>query len=208
MVFAQGNISRSDTPALVFAHYCSQHIAIENNQRQPRMNCVSVESSRNHPHQVERWYSEDALSAMSHCTNPRHLASLDQGTPEPPLISVEICEVCRTDMCCRGFLHPSLGNDLATIRISAIQNELANLCEVPRAQSQAAHFENPVLEILRPCEVSDTEGLKQKFARDVIECPASRLSKDSLQKQSTTTVVVPDLSRRRHNRLFERVPTS
>jgi hypothetical protein len=52
-------------------------------------------------------------------------------------------------------------NHLATIPNSAIQNELANLCEVPRTQSQAAHFENPALER----EVSDTEGLKQDFAR-------------------------------------------
>ena len=31
-------------PALVFAHYCSQHVAIENKHRQPPMHCISVES--------------------------------------------------------------------------------------------------------------------------------------------------------------------
>src|SRR5262249_21152687 len=43
---------------------------------------------------------------------------------------------------------------------------------------------------------NDTEGVKQEFARDVIECPVSRLCKDSLKKQSTTTVIVPNLSPR------------
>ena len=97
---------------------------------------------------------------------------------------------------------------LATIPISAVQNELADLCGIPGAQSQAAPFENAALQIPRPFEVGDTERLEQEFARDVIECPASRVSNDSLQKQSPTTVVVPDLSRRHRNGLFEHVPTS
>ena len=75
---------------VVSACYCFQHVAIKNDQRQQSMNCVSVESGRNNRHKVKRWYSEDALPAMSHCTNPGHLASLDQGPPEPPLIPVEI----------------------------------------------------------------------------------------------------------------------
>src|SRR5262245_1456494 len=106
----------------------------------------------------------------------------------------------------RGFLHPSLGNDLTTIPNSAIHNELADLCEIPRAQPQAAHLKDSAFRILRPCEVSDTEGLKQEFARAVIECSASRLGNHSLQKQSATTVVVPDSSPSRHNGLFEHVP--
>src|SRR6516162_9088868 len=96
------------------------------------------------------------------------------GTPKPPLISVEICEVRRAHMCCRRFLHPFLRNDPAAIPISAIHNELTDLCEVPGAKSQAAPFENAALQIPRPFEVGDTEGLEQEFARDVIERRASR----------------------------------
>ena len=111
-------------------------------------------------------------------------------------------------MCCRRFLHPFLRNDPAAIPISAIHNELTDLCEVPGAKSQAAPFENAALQIPRPFEVGDTEGLEQEFARDVIERRASRVRNDSLQKQSSATVVVPDLSPRCHNGLLEHVPTS
>ena len=41
------------------------------------MNCVSVESSRNDHHKIERWYSEDALPAMSHHIHGTHTTPID-----------------------------------------------------------------------------------------------------------------------------------
>src|SRR5262249_8865695 len=159
------------------ARYGLQHILVKHPNWHDGLRRAFVKAGIHHDDEFEFRYDEHALPPKANCRRPLHLVSFNQGTAEPEKVAVEIWAQA-IDLWCRRGVNPRGRDDLGPFPIAALQNELANLHEISRAQAQGTSGDDIAVRISWPFHIGDAKGLEQQLTREVVGLLAGRLFQD------------------------------
>ena len=137
--------------------YGLQHILIERSNWHQRLRRALVKASIYHNHEIEFLYDKHALPPEADRGRPLNLASVNKRAAEPEEVAIEI-RTQAVNLRHRRGDDPLGRDDLRTFPVTTLQDELADLSEISRAQAQGARGDDIAVRISGPFHVRDADG--------------------------------------------------
>src|SRR5882762_5735258 len=164
---------------------------------------VLVVSRGHHDNEIELRDDANRLPASTKRTSPVDLTPIEQGTAEPPEISIEKEARGVHPRCHRG-VDPCLRNDLAVVPAATRKDKLADFCHIAWSQAQSPSGIGVALDP-NPLEAGDAQGLEQHRAREFVEGTSGSLADYGRHERQRAGVVEELLSWRGRRRKTEDV---